>query len=39
MWFIESSTFQNWKESTSLIWINGKRKLHLSALLALVLLT
>jgi hypothetical protein len=25
MWFIESSTFQNWKESTSLIWINGKR--------------
>ena len=25
MWFIESSAFRNWKESTSLIWINGKR--------------
>ena len=38
MWFIESSAFQNWKESTSLIWINGKRKLHhLSAHLALAL--
>ena len=25
MWFIESCTFQNWRESSSLIWINGKR--------------
>ena len=25
MWFIESTAFQDWKVSTSLIWINGKR--------------
>jgi hypothetical protein len=24
-WFIESSTFRDWKESGSLLWIHGKR--------------
>jgi hypothetical protein len=24
-WFIESSTFKDWKESESLLWIYGKR--------------
>jgi hypothetical protein len=26
-WFIESSTFNDWKESGSLLWIHGKRML------------
>jgi len=25
MWFIESTEFQNWKESSSLLWVYGKR--------------
>jgi hypothetical protein len=25
VWFTESTTFQNWKESSSLLWIHGKR--------------
>jgi hypothetical protein len=25
MWFTESSTFKDWKESGSLLWIHGKR--------------
>jgi hypothetical protein len=25
VWFTESSTFKDWKESGSLLWIDGKR--------------
>ena len=25
MWFLEGSTFQKWKSSSSLLWIHGKR--------------
>ena len=25
LWFIQGSTFKNWKRSTSLLWIHGKR--------------
>ena len=29
-WFLEGTKFKNWLLSGSLLWIHGKRKLHLS---------
>jgi hypothetical protein len=31
-WFIESSTFKDWKESGSLLWIYGKRMFSIPVL-------
>ena len=31
MWFTQSSIFKNWKASSSLLWIHGKRKFSISS--------
>jgi hypothetical protein len=32
-WFIEGNTFRQWKSTGSLLWIHGKRALHLLTVL------